>query len=180
MLTTKLRRALFAGALMAGLGLSAPALAETFTLDTNGGDGYVIPTLTGADLFGSDTQSGNEVLTTYTATALSDQTFNIQWTYNTQDSDPSFDPAGLYYNGNLIQLSDDNGDNTQTGFYGFSVFTGDVYGLYVDSADDSGGRADLAVNVGGTPLPATLPLLVSGLGVFGVVARRRKRKAVAA
>lgn len=178
--TTKLRRVLFAGVLMAGFSLSAPALAETFTLNTNGGDGSVTPTLTGADLFGSDTGSGNEVLTTYTATALSDQTFNIQWTYNTQDADPSYDPAGLYYNGALLQLSNDTGANTQTGSYVFSVLTGDVYGVYVDSVDDLFGRADLAVNVSQTPLPATLPLLASGLGVFGAVARRRKRNAAAA
>ena len=31
-----------------------------------------------------------------------------------------------------------------------------------------------------TPLPATLPLFVSGLGVLGLLARRKKRKAALA
>lgn len=175
----KMRRALFAGVLMVALGLSAPAMAATFTLNTNGGTGSVIVLPNGADLFGSDGGSGHNILTTYTTTALSDQTFNIQWTYNTSDLDPSFDPAGLYYNGSLLQLSDDAGANTQTGSIGFSVFTGDVYGLYVDTVDDLFGAADLAVNVNETPLPAALPLLGSGLGLFGFVVRRRKRKTAA-
>jgi hypothetical protein len=180
MKSSRVTPALLAGILAAGLAFSAPALADTFTLNTNEGDGYVIDLPNGADLFGSNSGFEDGVLTTYTATANSNRTFSINWTYNTQDDDPHYDPAGFYLNGGFFQLSDNGGPNTQTGFTVFSVLLGDVYGIYVDSIDDIGGRADLAVNVSESPLPAALPLFASGLGGLGglsLLARRRKRKA---
>jgi hypothetical protein len=40
--------------------------------------------------------------------------------------------------------------------------------------------SNIDVTVGATPLPAAFPLFASGLGVMGLFARRRKRKAAAA
>lgn len=44
-------------------------------------------------------------------------------------------------------------------------------------ADGDPGTWSLESNLSATPLPATLPLLVTGLGAFGLLGRRRKRKA---
>jgi len=66
---------------------------------------------------------------------------------------------------------------------GFSIYTNattytDPLATFIDSSGDS-----VSVNILGpatTPLPPTLPLFATGLGVLGLFARRRKRKAQAA
>jgi hypothetical protein len=171
-------------ALTLAIAVSGPALADTFTLaNDNGGDGFVNLLANGPDLFGAnngDIEFGFANYTTYTATALSDQTFNLNWVYHTEDDDPSFDPAGYVINGVFTQLTNDAGPNDQSGSFAVSVLTNDVYGIYVFSTDSCCGRADIAVTSSETPLPATLPLFATGLGTFGFLRWRRKRKAVAA
>jgi hypothetical protein len=180
------RNAFAASAVLLAVAVSAPASADTFSLTTNGGDGSVIDPApngfpNGFDLIGSN-NGLSFVVTTYTATALSNQIFNVNWVYQTDDDDPSFDPAGYVINGFRIQLTDDFGPNDQSGSFILSVLTNDIYGFYVDSTDGIGGRADILVTTTAaeTPLPAALPLFATGLGALGLLGWRRKRKAQAA
>lgn len=183
-MTIKVRYAFLAGALVTGLSLSAPALADTFTTYNTpvSGDGYAVEYPSGpVDLFGSNngaTTGVSQVLTTYEATASQNITYRVDWTYTTNDSsgDPSLDPAGYYVDNVGHQLSDDTGDVTQHGSFLVSILAGQTYGLYVDTLNNTGGRADLYVNATALPLPATLPLLASGLGFIGLLVHKRKRK----
>jgi hypothetical protein len=86
--------------------------------------------------------------------------------------------VGYYYNGSTLVL-----DNIgYTGFIGNFELTGISLASYYfgDSApggyifDTNGG---LSITPAATPLPTTLPLLATGLGVLGLVGWRRKWKA---
>ena len=138
-----IRNAFAASAVLLAVAVSAPASADTFNLATNGGDGSVSVIANGFHLFGSD--NGDGFFTTYIATALSDQTFNVNWVYHTDDEDgPFYDPAGYVKNG-VTQLTDDSGSDNQNGAFILSVLAGDIYGFYVNSQDGAFGRADILV-----------------------------------
>ena len=177
-----IRNAFAASAVLLAVAVSAPASADTFNLATNGGDGSVIDVVpngfpNGFHLFGTDSGFGAD--TTYTATALSNQSFNINWVYHTDDEDPGFDPAGYVKNGVFTQLTDNSGPNDQNGAFILSVLTGEIYGFVVRSTDGEEGRADIfvtALAASETPLPAALPLFATGLGALGLLGWRRKRK----
>ena len=175
-----IRNAFAASAVLLAVAISAPASADTFNLATNGGDGSVSGVSpNGFHLFGSDNDVG--AFTTYTATALSNQSFNINWIYQTDDDSPGFDPAGYVKNGFFTQLTDDDGPTGQNGPFSFSVVTGDIYGFYVHSTDGEFGRADIqvtgfAATAAETPLPAAVWMFGGGLGLVAMLSGRRKRK----
>ena len=88
-----IKNAFTASAVLLTVAISAPASADTFNLFTNGGDGFVTDIVpNGFHLFGTDAGTGLDTI--YTATALSDQMFNVNWVYHTDDGGPFFDPAG--------------------------------------------------------------------------------------
>jgi len=162
-----------------------PASADIFNLaNSNGGDGFVTLSPGGFDLFGAD-NGASQNYTTYTATALTSQTFTVNWAYTTNDCCGSvWDPAGYVINGVYTQLSTDSsvqGQVDSNGSFTVSVLAGDVYGMYVYSPDSVEGRGDISVSVdaGTTPLPAALPLLATGIGGLGLVCWRKKRKPAA-
>ena len=175
-----------ASAVFLTVAISAPASADTFNLFTNGGDGSVIDIVpngfpNGFHLFGTDDGTGLD--TTYTATALSNQMFNVNWVYHTDDGGPFFDPAGYVKNGIFTQLTNSGGSGDQIGAFILSVLTGDIYGFYVRSVDGEEGRGDILVTalaVSQVPLPAALPFFATGLGALGLFGWRKKRKAAAA
>ena len=180
-----LRRALL-GIAAAGLTLTLasvlPAVADTFSLaNSNGGDGFVNTFPGGFDLFGAD-NGASQNYTTYTATASTNKTVTVNWTYTTNDCCGSvWDPAGYVVNGVYTQLSTDsaiNGQVDSSGSFIVSLLAGDVYGMYVFSPDSVGGRGDISVTAseGTTPIPAALPLFASGMGGLGFLTWRRKKK----
>ena len=149
-----------------------------FTLSNDStGDGFVILTPGGFQLFGSDNSSGGPNNTFYTAVAESNQTITFDWSYHTDDG-PFFDPAGFFHNGSFIQLTDDGGAQDQAGSFSRAVLTGDTYGTYVASVDQCCGRANIDVSnfspfsgpVAGSPGPipgaGLLSYLVVGVGAI--------------
>ena len=67
------------------MGITGLASATIWTLaNSNGGDGYVVVTSNGFDLFGADNGFGDNY-TTYTFTAASTQTLSFPWSYYTYD-----------------------------------------------------------------------------------------------
>lgn len=190
--TTLARKLLAASALMAAVAVSGPAFADTFNLtNSNGGDGFVNLVPGGFDLFGSNNGtgvSGSPNYTYYTATASANKIFTINWTYTTSDCCGSYwDPAGYVVNNVTHQLSTDTdpndilpGQNDTSGSFVVSVLAGDTYGMYVFTRDGLQGRADILVTASETPLPAALPLFMTGLAGMGLLGWRKKRKAQAA
>ena len=67
--------------------------------------------------------------------------------------------------------------------FGFDPNAIDTYVVTLSAQINTGGSLGSVseiINAVATPLPAALPLFAGGLGVMGLLARRRKRKAIAA
>jgi hypothetical protein len=189
--------ALFAFGLV--IGIAGDAKADTFTLNNDflPGDGFVVSFAGGFDLFGSNNGAGTgcfcNLFATYTAVAGAAETLTFAWTYTTNDANGSlYDPAGFVLNGAFTQLSTDNDGMTpgvvdSSGTLTLTLNPGDTYGFYVNTLDNSGGRADIAVTSAGAPLPTPGPIAGAGLpglllassGLFGWWRRKRKARAAA-
>ncbi len=161
--------------------ITASARADVFALsNSHGGDGYVTSVSSnGFNLFGANNGVGPNY-TIYSATAEGGGTVSFHWAYSTADSFPIFDPAGFYLNGTYIQLTTDNSSTSQSGNYSTTVSAGDVYGVYVYSADTNNGRGNIAVsNLTGAnapgPIPGTglLSYLVVAFGGLFAFARKK-------
>lgn len=173
--------------------LSAVALPldySDFSLDADGGDGSVSEVTPDAGfamaflLEGSDSDSSEGVVTTFTALAAEDTSVSFEWVFETFDTDgPNFDPFGYMIDGTLFQLTDDEGANTQSGAFSVDVEAGQTFGWYIDSTDDTAGAAQATVNAAfepaasEVPLPAAGALLLGGLGGLGLAGLRRSRRA---
>jgi hypothetical protein len=179
-----MRKLLSAVLIVCGLAIASSAHAATLNND-NGGDGFVLPAPGGFILVGSDACSfticpeGSSNTTTYLNIAATNLTVTYNWGYLSLDEgDPSFDPAGYIINGILHQLSDDAGPFIQGGVVTLTVLAGQNYGFYVFSTDQCCGPGLIAV--ASSPVPAALPLFVTGLGLLGWAGRRTKAPAAAA
>ena len=157
--------------------LTGAAYGDTWTLaNSNGGDGYVVWTATGFQLWGADNAVGPNY-TTYTFTAGGAESLSIPWAYSTLDCCGSYwDPAGYVLNGVYTQLS--TNCNVQftcdtSGTLNIALNAGDNFGFYVYSLDSIQGRAAIDVT---TPEPATMALFGSGLlGLAGAIRRKLSR-----
>jgi hypothetical protein len=57
-----------------------------------------------------------------------------------------------------------------------AAFDGKSFGIFFENVDNSiSGRITGISRPGEVPLPAALPLFVTGLGVLGLLGRRRKK-----
>lgn len=169
-----LRTAALAAASLGTLCFSGAASAAwTFTDDTGGASisgAYPAFTITGSDLF-----DFNDDLATYTQAFTSAQAVTFTWNYVTEDCCGSaWDPAGYILNGVRHQLSI-NGPAGQgsAGVATVDVGAGDVFGWYVESLDSEQGPGLLSVSV--VPEPASVALLMAGVGALAFAARRRAK-----
>ena len=169
-----LRTAAVAAASLATLCFSGAASAAwTFTDDTGGASisgAFPSFTLTGSDLFDL-----KDDVATYTQTFAAAQAVAFTWSYATLDCcGGEWDPAGYVLNGVRHQLSLDGAPlQGSAGAATVEVAAGDVFGWYVESLDSSQGPGILSVSV--VPEPASVALLLAGLGALAYAARRRAK-----
>lgn len=140
------------------------------------GIGFSSSTLASIVVSGND----NGLVTSPVLTAPSASTLTFDWLYTSFDVDgATWDPAGYYLDASFFQLTNDAGSSSQSGTVSFAVASGQTYGFYVSSVDNFGGGATIqatqATQVTQVPEPGTLALL--GLGLFGLVAAKRRKQA---
>jgi hypothetical protein len=112
------------------------------------------------------------------------QTYNLSFAYAPRVGVPaSSNGIEVFWGGTSLGIFTGDGTvSTAWTVFNFSVIgTGsDVVRFVAVGTDDSLGGSLDAVALTATPLPAALPLLATGLGAFGLLGWRRKRKAQAA
>lgn len=129
-------------------------------------------------MFSNDDQSGDEVFTDFTITALSTGTVSFTWAYLNGDVDGSgLDPFGYLLNSQFTKLTVDNDFGAQSGSSSFAVSAGDIFGFRIYATDSSLGSSYASVRGFAAPVPEpeTYAMLLAGLGLMGAVARRRKQ-----
>lgn len=91
---------------------------------------------------GGDNGSNSQGQTYFTVAINNPATLALNWNYTTTDNDgASYDPFGYYLNGDFVQLSDDNGDDSQSGSFTLILNPGDVFGPQVNTVDNIVGSA---------------------------------------
>ena len=161
-------------------GFSGEFATSNFTLNTNGGDGSV--NLGGAPasiaLSGSNADTNAMVDTDYTITVATDTMLSFNWSYSTEDSAASYDPAYYVINGASNLIFDDSLSISGSGAVSSIVLNaGDTFGFRVKTIDDSLGRATLTITgvVGTNPIPEpSTYAAVAGIGALVSVAYRRR------
>lgn len=150
---------------------------SNFVLNQNGGNGSVdvgnAPN--GITLYGSDGGPMVPINTTYLVTVVSPATVSFDWVFFSEDI-PTADWFGYYLNGVSTPLGYTSGDS---GSMTVNLNAGDIFGFYVQSADNTFGRGWVEIfgtqtNPAAVPEPASAALFAVG-GGFLLLLRRKRR-----
>ena len=128
-------------------------------------------------MISNDDDSGNQVFTDFTITAVSAGTVSFDWAYLNGDVDGSgLDPFGYLLNSTFTKLTVDDDFGAQSATSSFGVSAGDVFGFRIYATDSSFGPSYASIRGFSAPVPEpeTYAMLLAGLGLMGAVVRRRK------
>jgi len=162
------------------------AAGQWTTLNSNGGNGTVAATastltLTSADFTGSPDATFESSLFSYFFTAVADTVVSFDWSYLTHDDNgSSYDTLNYTLGGQSFQLSTDDSFDAQGGSVSaLLVKAGSSFGYQMASLDSWGGSGVGTITnfnaVAAVPEPASVALMLAGLGLVGAVVRRRQR-----
>ena len=129
-------------------------------------------------LISSNDNSDAEKNQDLTITALENADISFAWNFQTNDSFNAYDPFGMLLNGVFTQLSDNLGNNNQSGVFSFNVVTGDIFGFRANSIDSMFGSSITDISAfnavpTSVPIPATFWLMGSSMYLL-----YRKRKSI--
>jgi hypothetical protein len=112
------------------------------------------------------------------ATLASSGTFSFHWSYLTADgAGPGGDIFGVVVNGVFTPLSDPGGAVAQSGNASFAASSS--FGWFINCTDCIGGAATATITnfaiAQAVPEPETYALMLGGIGVLGLIGRRKRR-----
>jgi hypothetical protein len=130
------------------------------------------------EMVGGNDGSGVLGTTTAVIAAPAAGTVQFSWVYNSLDS-PTFDSAGYVLNGTYNQFADTDGE---TGTASFTVNTGDVFGIEVWTADNTGEPGIVQVDNftapegadAAVPEPRTLPMTLLAAAIVAMYLRLKR------
>jgi hypothetical protein len=114
---------------------------NNWDFENNGGNGSVVTTPTSIELTGSDNESNDNINTTYCIEIPESGIISFNWLYESNNSDPFWDPFGYSIEGTFIQLTDNDGPLTQNGLQNVSVIAGEEFCFVANTVDDCCGEA---------------------------------------
>ncbi len=109
-------------------------------------------------LTSSNDGSNNEKNQDFTITALKNSSVSFAWNFQTNDSFNAYDPFGMLLNGVFTQLTDNLGNNNQSGIFSFNIVAGDIFGFRANSIDSMFGSSITDISAfDATPAPTSVP-----------------------
>lgn len=160
---------LFAGMVAAGCSVPAEASLLTYDITLTQTSGTLITGSPLADFTATTSFTVQAPTSDYQQETTSDFTFTIAGKMYTSDLTLQFHPLSPLGISSYYGFSGSSGGDT------LSIGGGNSFNLYGTGISSTDGGTVAFALVSPTPLPATLPLFVGGLGFIGYLTRRKKR-----